>query len=261
MFLNSFKNIYSKRFAKSFVFETLAVIAFILIFSYFAVKIQHLAPKLKDIAPLAQQTIDTLQNSKTEITDSNVALIKENASLIKTLAYSFFFSAAKYLFAAFLSLSFFVYGLKFISWSALTDRKFNIRMLGKFYLLRMLWAVVWLFIMISTALIFEFYTNVIIIFIELILYFNFGILLNFVFFTHGARLKYLFRCFILGSRPEAGIWLALIILVFLSAIFISKLLILFNFYFVLFAILIILLFFPWSKIYLLQIYNEKKMMK
>ncbi|MFH1669775.1 MAG: hypothetical protein ABIA62_07655 [Candidatus Woesearchaeota archaeon] len=252
--INSFRVIWSKRFLKVFIFDLLVIITFITIFSSVTIKIKEAAPSLDKIGPLAQQLIDTVQKTQTEITGENIELIKINANIIKSVSYKFFIIVAKYVIASLLLLSLLIYPFRFFGWSALVYRKVFLKMLGRFYILRTIWASVWIIIILLTIWSFKFPSNTIISLVEILLFLYFGIFLNLIFFNGGTRFKQLVRCFLLGIRIKSLIWLGTVLLIIYSGALISKMLIGINILFVFVALILIALVSPWSKSYLTMIY-------
>ncbi len=256
--INSFRSIWSKRFLKVFFFDLLVLVAFILIFSSVTIKIKDASPTLDQIGPLAQQLIDTIQKSQTEIVGANLEIVRHNASMIKSVAYGFFFSVAKQAIIGLLLLALFIYPFRFIGWGALVPHKSDIRLLGKFYALRIAWASIWLAIILMTAWFIKFPVNAIVVSIEIILFLYFGVFLNLIFFNGGIRIKQLVRCFLLGIKIKTLIWLGTLILVVAIGTAISTLLLKINLIFTLLILVFISLISPWSKIYLTAIYHYDK---
>jgi hypothetical protein len=241
-FLASFRNIVSKKFWKSALFDLLTIIAIILLVNVCLLVINSLSikaiPNLWNIYELKQ----------TDEQAFNDAVAQYGPVLNKIFWWSLAIVLIGSLILIFL-LSLF-YGN---AWCIGLKKKFSAKFLKKYYILNLLWALFWLIILLLTINIFVTAAAAIILLIEMLLFFYLDPLLRAVFDEDKGLLRNFSDLFRIGKKLHWFIFFIIISIIIAFILMAIAGVITIPVLFMIALIVFILLFLGWMRNYIIEL--------
>lgn len=252
-FVSSLKALITGRFWLVFLLDFLVIFVFCVVFLSFSSKVNNMIPELTQMLPFAKDAYNLVEKFETGKGPQDMSGLTKNISEVRSRTYSMVYRILAQLLISLLIFMILFSVISLVLWSILAKTRLTLSRFAKFFLLNIIWILL-IFLMVFVIMsVFRKPANLGFAIVSFFMMTYFGTFAHLLFCRTGKIKTAIIRCFMTGIKKSSLRWLGISLAVLTGIIGVSILLVRIHFSFFLLGVVLMLVFFPWSKTYL---YNE-----